>query len=60
MSEENVTTIKGNEWMSETVTSIAYKEEITATVCFSYFSQYFSVFRFCDLCNTFLFSVNAI
>ncbi|XP_018303903.1 dystrophin isoform X9 [Mycetomoellerius zeteki] len=30
-SEENVTTIKGNEWMSETVTSIAYKEEITAT-----------------------------
>lgn len=23
----------GNEWMSETVTSIAYKEEITATVC---------------------------
>ncbi|XP_018351021.1 PREDICTED: dystrophin, isoforms A/C/F/G/H isoform X8 [Trachymyrmex septentrionalis] len=31
MSEENVTTIKGNEWMSETVTSIAYKEEITAT-----------------------------
>jgi len=39
MSEENVTTIKGNEWMSETVTSIAYKEEITATVRFSYFSQ---------------------
>ncbi|XP_071563419.1 dystrophin, isoforms A/C/F/G/H isoform X2 [Temnothorax nylanderi] len=30
-SEENITTIKGNEWMSETVTSIAYKEEITAT-----------------------------
>ncbi|XP_024887336.1 dystrophin-like isoform X9 [Temnothorax curvispinosus] len=30
-SKENITTIKGNEWMSETVTSIAYKEEITAT-----------------------------
>ncbi|XP_067211421.1 dystrophin, isoforms A/C/F/G/H isoform X3 [Linepithema humile] len=30
-SEENTKTIKGNEWMSETVTSIAYKEEITAT-----------------------------
>ncbi|KYN01545.1 Dystrophin, partial [Cyphomyrmex costatus] len=30
-SEENITTVKGNEWMSETVTSIAYKEEITAT-----------------------------
>ncbi|XP_011268951.1 dystrophin isoform X8 [Camponotus floridanus] len=30
-SEESITTIKGNEWMSETVTSIAYKEEITAT-----------------------------
>ncbi|XP_077256611.1 uncharacterized protein LOC143894317 isoform X1 [Temnothorax americanus] len=29
--EENITTIKGNEWMSETITSIAYKEEITAT-----------------------------
>ncbi|XP_011876756.1 PREDICTED: dystrophin, isoforms A/C/F/G/H-like isoform X8 [Vollenhovia emeryi] len=31
MSEENVTAVKGNEWMSETVTSIAYKEEIAAT-----------------------------
>ncbi|XP_020277675.1 dystrophin, isoforms A/C/F/G/H-like isoform X3 [Pseudomyrmex gracilis] len=30
-SEDSTTTIKGNEWMSETVTSIAYKEEITAT-----------------------------
>ncbi|XP_028047195.1 dystrophin, isoforms A/C/F/G/H isoform X12 [Monomorium pharaonis] len=30
-SEDNTTSIKGNEWMSETVTSIAYKEEITAT-----------------------------
>ncbi|XP_039307685.1 dystrophin isoform X10 [Solenopsis invicta] len=30
-SEENTTSIKGNEWMSETVTSIAYKDEITAT-----------------------------
>ncbi|XP_072751354.1 dystrophin, isoforms A/C/F/G/H isoform X4 [Anoplolepis gracilipes] len=29
-SEESATT-KGNEWMSETVTSIAYNEEITAT-----------------------------
>ncbi|XP_011703310.1 PREDICTED: dystrophin-like isoform X10 [Wasmannia auropunctata] len=29
-SEENIT-IKGNDWMSETVTSIAYKDEITAT-----------------------------
>ncbi|KAL6266669.1 hypothetical protein P5V15_003508, partial [Pogonomyrmex californicus] len=30
-SEESTTIIKGNEWMSETVTSIAYKEEIAAT-----------------------------
>ncbi|XP_070164124.1 dystrophin, isoforms A/C/F/G/H isoform X4 [Polyergus mexicanus] len=30
-SDESITTITGNEWMSETVTSIAYKEEITAT-----------------------------
>lgn len=32
MSEDSTTTVKGNEWMSETVTSIAYKEEIAATV----------------------------
>ncbi|XP_032668835.1 dystrophin-like isoform X18 [Odontomachus brunneus] len=31
MSEDSTTTVKGNEWMSETVTSIAYKEEIAAT-----------------------------
>ncbi|KAM0732625.1 Dystrophin [Formica fusca] len=30
-SDESITTVTGNEWMSETVTSIAYKEEITAT-----------------------------
>ncbi|XP_076668295.1 dystrophin, isoforms A/C/F/G/H isoform X2 [Andrena cerasifolii] len=30
-SERETTVITGNEWMSETVTSIAYKEEITAT-----------------------------
>lgn len=30
-SERETTVIAGNEWMSETVTSIAYKEEITAT-----------------------------
>lgn len=30
-SERETTMIAGNEWMSETVTSIAYKEEITAT-----------------------------
>ncbi|XP_070522710.1 dystrophin, isoforms A/C/F/G/H isoform X11 [Cardiocondyla obscurior] len=29
--EEHVKNVKGNEWMSETVTSIAYKEEISAT-----------------------------
>lgn len=32
-----MTTIKGNDWMSETVTSIAYKEEITATVRISFY-----------------------
>nr|XP_034172617.1 dystrophin, isoforms A/C/F/G/H isoform X2 [Osmia lignaria] len=30
-SERETTMITGNEWMSETVTSIAYKEEISAT-----------------------------
>jgi hypothetical protein len=37
--------IKGNEWMSETVTSIAYKEEITATVrtIFLFFNKIFSI-----------------
>ncbi|XP_076382433.1 dystrophin isoform X7 [Megalopta genalis] len=30
-SEREMTVISGNDWMSETVTSIAYKEEITAT-----------------------------
>ncbi|KAK2585161.1 hypothetical protein KPH14_008663 [Odynerus spinipes] len=30
-SERDTTIISNNEWMSETVTSIAYKEEITAT-----------------------------
>ncbi|XP_076298164.1 dystrophin, isoforms A/C/F/G/H isoform X11 [Lasioglossum baleicum] len=30
-SEKEVTLISGNDWMSETVTSIAYKEHITAT-----------------------------
>ncbi|XP_076652088.1 dystrophin, isoforms A/C/F/G/H isoform X8 [Halictus rubicundus] len=30
-SEREVTVISGNDWMSETVTSIAYKEQITAT-----------------------------
>ncbi|XP_015432799.1 PREDICTED: dystrophin-like [Dufourea novaeangliae] len=31
-SESEMTMVSSNEWMSETVTSIAYKEEITATV----------------------------
>lgn len=30
-TERETTVVTGNEWMSETVTSIAYKEEITAT-----------------------------